>query len=156
MKTSLILIFLILSVLFVSNSEAFSLKRVFKNAEKVVRKVVPKEIREVTNVITDPIRDSARKVRQGLRNTQNLKRTILGKYRANEIEIEQSDNEFLFEWANQKGFPEIANAIRNTNQDFDTLANISYENVREKLNLYNVSLEQAIKFIQAVDELYTN
>ena len=63
-------------------------------------------------------------------------------------------NDFLVNWATEKGFTEIADVIHNKGFNFQRIAQVQMENIHQELGVSDIPT--AIKIIQALDELFNN
>jgi len=126
-------------------------------AENVAETVLPQEIIDMVDPISDTIHGSVLKAKEKLAKLSNYKDKIIRKlFPSNEdYSIEKvNEQDLIVQWAKRNGFDDIVPILISKNYDLEKLGSITTYNIQEEFNITDRSYSLSI--VDAIDILFEN
>lgn len=135
-------------------------ERVVNAAEGVAEKVLPQEVIDMVDPISDTIQGGVNKVRRNLNNLKSYKDAIVRKLfpKSNEELVSNlqdkaiNENELIIEWAKREGYDEIVPILIEKNYDLEKLGSINTSNIKDELKITDQSF--SLRIIDSIDKLF--
>jgi len=126
-------------------------------AENVAEKVLPQEVIDMVDPISETIQGGVLKAKEKLSKLANYKDKIIRKLfpTDEDYSLEKvNEQDLIVKWAKRNGFEEIVPVLISKNYDLEKLGTINTSNIQDEFNISDRSY--SLRIIDAIDDLFDN